>query len=36
LSRAELERRGLDYRIIGGPAGQRLERALEAIGDAGL
>ena len=36
LSRAELERRGLDYRIIGGPPEQRFERALEAIADAGL
>ena len=36
LSRAELERRGLSYRIIGGPAEQRLERALEAISEAEL
>jgi NadR type nicotinamide-nucleotide adenylyltransferase len=36
LSRAELERRGLAYRIIGGPPEQRFERALEAIAEAGL
>ena len=36
LSRAELERRGLDYRIIGGPPEERFARALEAIAEAGL
>lgn len=36
LSRDELERRGLDYRIVGGPPEQRLDRALEAIADSGL
>jgi len=36
LSLAELERRGLNYRIIGGPPEQRFERALAAIADAGL
>ena len=36
LSRAELERRGLDYRIIGGPPEVRFERAVAAIADAGL
>ena len=36
LSRAELDRRGLDYRIIGGPSAERFDRALEAIADAGL
>ncbi|HWI86866.1 MAG TPA: AAA family ATPase [Sphingomonas sp.] len=35
LSMAELERRGLDYRIVRGPADERFERALEAIADAG-
>ena len=36
LSRAELDRRGLNYRIIGGPPEERLARALEAIAEAGL
>jgi NadR type nicotinamide-nucleotide adenylyltransferase len=36
LSRAELDRRGLGYRIIGGPPEARLQRAIEAIADAGL
>jgi NadR type nicotinamide-nucleotide adenylyltransferase len=36
LSRAELERRGLTYRIVGGPPEQRFARALEAIADTGL
>jgi NadR type nicotinamide-nucleotide adenylyltransferase len=36
LSRAELERRGLAYRIIGGPPEQRFARALDAIAEAGL
>ena len=36
LSLAELERRELNYRIIGGPPEQRFDRALEAIADAGL
>jgi HTH-type transcriptional regulator, transcriptional repressor of NAD biosynthesis genes len=36
LSRAELERRGLAYRIIGGPPEQRFAQAVEAIEEAGL
>jgi HTH-type transcriptional regulator, transcriptional repressor of NAD biosynthesis genes len=36
LSRAELERRGLTYRVIGGDREERLARALAAIGEAGL
>ena len=36
LSLAELERRGLTYRIIGGPPDQRLELALAAIAEAGF
>jgi nicotinamide riboside kinase len=36
LSRAELERRGLAYRIIGGPPEERFARALEAISEARL
>ena len=36
LSRAELDRRGLNYRIIGGPPEARLERAITAIVEAGL
>lgn len=36
LSLAELERRGLRYRIVGGPFEQRFDRALEAIAEAGL
>lgn len=36
LSRAELERRGLEYRVIGGPPEARFERALDAIAEAGL
>ena len=36
LSRAELDRRGLEYRIIGGPPEERFDRALQAIADAGL
>ena len=36
LSRDELERRGLPYRIIGGTPEQRFERAIEAIAEAGL
>lgn len=36
LSRGELERRGLNYRIIGGPAGERFDRALDAIAEAGF
>lgn len=36
LSRAELERRGLNYRIIGGTPEQRFGHAIGAIADAGL
>ena len=36
LSRAELERRGLRYIVIGGPAEERFDRALAALGKAGL
>jgi NadR type nicotinamide-nucleotide adenylyltransferase len=36
LSRAELERRGLNYHIIGGPPERRFERALDVIAAAGL
>ena len=36
LSRAELERRGLPYAVIGGPPEERFARALEAIARAGL
>ena len=36
LSRIELERRGLRYAVIGGPAAERLDRALAAIAEAGL
>ncbi len=36
LSREELERRGLNYRIIGGAPEQRFEKAVAAISDAGL
>jgi len=36
LSRAELDRRGLNYRIIDGPPEARLERVIEAIAKAGL
>lgn len=36
LSRAELERRGLAYRIIGGPPEQRFAQAIAAIKEAGL
>jgi NadR type nicotinamide-nucleotide adenylyltransferase len=36
LSRAELDRRGVRYRIIGGAADQRLAGALAAIAAAGL
>ena len=36
LSRTELDRRGLNYRIIGGPPEKRFARALEAIAEAGL
>lgn len=36
LSRAELERRGLAYRIIGGRPEERFARAVEAIKEAGL
>ena len=36
LSRAELERRGLAYRLIGGAPEERFEGALSAIADAGL
>lgn len=36
LSKAELERRGLNYRIIGGTSEQRFEKAVAAIAEAGL
>ena len=36
LSRAELERRGLAYRIIGGSPEERFERAIAAIAEADL
>ncbi len=36
LSRDELERRGLPYVVIGGAPDERLARAIEAIGQAGL
>ena len=36
LSRAELDRRGLPYAVIGGPAEERFQRALAAITAAGL
>jgi HTH-type transcriptional regulator, transcriptional repressor of NAD biosynthesis genes len=36
LSRRELERRGLAYRVVRGPRDQRLDSALAAIADAGL
>jgi len=36
LSRAELDRRGLNYRVIGGPPEARFERAIEAIAEVGL
>ncbi|UAK26106.1 AAA family ATPase [Sphingomonas nostoxanthinifaciens] len=36
LSRNELERRGLNYVVIGGSAQQRFARAIEAIAAAGL
>jgi hypothetical protein len=36
LSRAELERRGLAYRIIGGAPEQRFAQAVAAIKEAGL
>lgn len=36
LSRAELERRGLAYRIICGPPEQRFAHAIDAIAEAGL
>ena len=36
LSRAALERRGLNYVIIGGPPEQRFDRAIEAIAEAGM
>lgn len=36
LSRAELERRGLPYRVIGGSPDERFEGAIAAIGEAGL
>lgn len=36
LSRAELDRRGLAYAVIGGPAEERLGRAIAAIGGAGI
>jgi len=36
MSQAELERRGLPYRIIGGSPEQRFERAVAAVADAGL
>jgi len=36
LSRVELDRRGLDYRIIGGSPEERFEGALQAIAEAGV
>jgi len=36
LSRAELDRRGLPYAVVGGPREERLARALAAIAAAGL
>ena len=36
LSQAELERRGLPYRVIGGTPEQRFERSIAAIAEAGL
>ena len=36
LSRAELERRGLPYAVIGGPPEERFDRAIAAIDAAGL
>jgi NadR type nicotinamide-nucleotide adenylyltransferase len=36
FSVAELERRRLSYRIIGGPLEERFDRAIEAIAEAGL
>jgi HTH-type transcriptional repressor of NAD biosynthesis genes len=36
LSRAELERRGLAYRIISGPPEERFARSIAAIAEAGL
>ena len=36
LSRAELERRGLPYRIISGPLETRFAKAIEAVAEAGF
>jgi NadR type nicotinamide-nucleotide adenylyltransferase len=36
LARDQLERRGLPYALVSGPAEERLDRALEAIAGAGL
>jgi nicotinamide riboside kinase len=35
-SRDQLERRGLPYVLIGGPAEERFDRSIEAIAAAGL